>query len=164
MLMNILKKKYVLQSFIRIYLAKLICFLNVIHPFVCFKNRLSGEDLSNTHVPYLRRLSDLKHIKLVVSEVVSRNGDFWTVLSNYWCTVVNAEDDSYLQLHSGPQFSISEDGFSITRELHDERVSLTLLDLPDSNRSILIHRYGNISLVSKATLQVYFKPNSLELY
>eukprot|EP00924_Labyrinthula_sp_SR-Ha-C_P001921 snap_masked-scaffold_30-processed-gene-2.23-mRNA-1 protein AED:1.00 eAED:1.00 QI:0/-1/0/0/-1/1/1/0/105 len=33
-----------------------------------FKSRLCSEDLSNTHVPYFRRLNDLRHIKLMVSE------------------------------------------------------------------------------------------------
>eukprot|EP00924_Labyrinthula_sp_SR-Ha-C_P002067 snap_masked-scaffold_99-processed-gene-0.25-mRNA-1 protein AED:1.00 eAED:1.00 QI:0/-1/0/0/-1/1/1/0/756 len=170
-----------------------------------FKSRLCSEDLSNTPIPYFRRLNDLRHIKLMISEsddekckafmmnskvtldllksklsshstlleevysenkslldhfysLVSLNEDFWMVLSDYWCTVINAEEDSYLQLRSGPQFSISEEGFSITLELHDEHISLTLLDLPSSNKLILTYLGGNVFLVSGTTLQVYLKP------
>eukprot|EP00924_Labyrinthula_sp_SR-Ha-C_P000049 maker-scaffold_60-snap-gene-0.53-mRNA-1 protein AED:0.62 eAED:0.63 QI:0/0/0/1/0/0/2/0/860 len=171
-----------------------------------FKKILCKKNYEDLPIPYFRRINDLRHIQLLLSEVdlestqgfikkyslnisilkkklsdhtsqlkeiyihnkesldtfysiISINDDFWTTLSSYWCTVRGSEGSSSLFTTSSSQYSISEGQFSVSMELHEEDVVITLLDLDKVSKVILNYQGGNLFQIAGTTLKIYFKPD-----
>eukprot|EP00924_Labyrinthula_sp_SR-Ha-C_P001430 snap_masked-scaffold_44-processed-gene-1.61-mRNA-1 protein AED:1.00 eAED:1.00 QI:0/-1/0/0/-1/1/1/0/259 len=170
-----------------------------------FKNILCKKNYEDLFIPYFRRINDLRHIKLLLSEVdlegaqgfikkyslnisilkkklsdhtsqlkeiyihnkesldtfysiISINDDFWTTLSSYWCTVRGSEGSASLFTTSSSQYSVSEGQFSVSMELQDEDVVITLLDLDKVSKVILNYQDGNLFQIAGTTLKIYFRP------
>eukprot|EP00924_Labyrinthula_sp_SR-Ha-C_P015282 snap_masked-scaffold_9-processed-gene-13.52-mRNA-1 protein AED:1.00 eAED:1.00 QI:0/0/0/0/1/1/2/0/331 len=91
--------------------------------------------------------------------IISINDDFWTTLSSYWYTVRNSEESSSLFTTFSSQYSFSECQFSVSMELHNEDVVITLLDLDKVSKVILHYQGGNLFQISGTTLKAYFRPS-----